>query len=193
MNINEILVWTSSLLALVLYYPLIAGILRDKIKQNCVTWLLWVALDLIALVSIINQKGNYMLLVSYCGCGWIVIGTLIYKKQFKWTSFETFVLSLVVICLVIWYMSGSHWATIASTLAVVISGFPQIRDSWNTPDRTTGHIYMGYVFANGLSFLGGKAWTIEDKFYPGMMTLLCLAIGCAAYRKLKSPNVAQVN
>ncbi|MBU6427211.1 hypothetical protein KGQ27_03165 [Patescibacteria group bacterium] len=192
MNSNQVLIWLSSLIALLLYYPLISGILKGEIKQSVATWILWVSLDTIALVSIIMQKGNYLLLVFYCTCGTIVTLSLVYKRLFSWTRFESFVLGLVVICLVVWGLSGSRWATIASTIAVCISGAPQIRDSWRTPDRTTGLIYMGYVLANSLSFFGGKTWTIEERFYPGMMALLCLTIATASFRKKdqKSPVIS---
>jgi hypothetical protein len=185
LSINEILIGTSVLLALFLYYPLIAGILRvqNPIEQNVATWILWVALDAIALISVIQQNGNYLLLAVYCIAGTAVVYCLLYKKLFKWTKFESFVLVLVVICLIIWGLSGSRGATIASTIAVWISGCPQIRDSWRKPDRTTGLIYVGFTVANGLSFLGGEAWTIEETFYPGMMTTLCAAIAVAALRR----------
>lgn len=184
MLINEILIGVSVCLALTLYYPLIAGILRvqNPIEQNVATWILWVALDTIALISVIQQNGNYLLLAVYCIAGTAVVYSLFYKKLFKWTRFESFVLFLVVICLVIWAISGSRGATIASTIAVWISGCPQIRDSWRKPDRTTGLIYLGFTVANGLSFFGGKSWTIEETFYPGMMTTLCAAIAVAAFR-----------
>lgn len=185
MNHKEILIWSSSLLALTLYYPLISGILRGEIKQNVATWMLWVSLDAIALTSLILQNGNYMLLVCYNTCGLLVTSSLVYKKLFKWTRFETFVLALVIICLIIWSLSGPMWATIASTVAIFISGCPQIRESWQEPDRKTSLIYWGYTLANALSFFGGKAWTIEDTFYPGMMTLLCLVIALAAARTKK--------
>lgn len=189
---NSLIIWLSSLIALLLYYPLISGILKGEIKQSVATWILWVFLDTIALVSIILQKGNYLLLVFYCICGTIVTLSLVYKRLFSWTRFESFVLGLVIICLVVWSLSGSRWATIASTIAVCISGAPQIRDSWRTPDRTTGLIYVGYILANGLSFFGGKTWTIEERFYPGMMALLCLTIATASFRTKdpKSPVIS---
>ena len=183
MNANEILIWASGLLALLLFYPLISGILRGKIKQSVATWILWISLDAIALVSIILQKGNYLLLVFYCTCGTVVVLSLIYKRLFTWTQFETFILALVIVCLIIWGLSGPRWATIASTVAVCISGCPQVRDSWREPDRTTGLIYIGYTVTNSLSFFGGKAWTIEDRFYPGMMALLCITIATTAFRR----------
>src|SRR3989344_5125098 len=155
--------WTGSLIALGLYLPLISGILRDKIEQSFATWLLWVSLDLIALISIILQKGN-----------------------FKWTWFETFVSFMVLICLIFWWLSGSRIATISSTIAVVISGLPQFKESWQKPDRVTGFIYLGYVVVNVFFFFGGKNWTIEDRFYPGSMIPLCMAIAFAALLRGRS-------
>ncbi len=187
------MIWSGSILAIVLYYPLIAGILRNQIEQSCATWMLWVTLDVIAVTSIILQHGNYLLLVVYSICGAVVITALIYKKLFKWTSFETLVLGLVIICLVVWYFSGPRGATIAATIAGAISGIPQIRDSWKKSDTMTGHIYLGYAVANGLSCFGGKAWTVEDRLYPAMAAVLCLIITSIAYRKQKVCTVASVN
>ncbi|HEY4511415.1 MAG TPA: hypothetical protein VJH55_01095 [Candidatus Paceibacterota bacterium] len=180
---NTFLLWIGSGIAILLYFPLIRGILCGKIEQNFATWILWVALDGIALGSILLQGGNYLLLVFYCIGGSLVCASLLYTKQFKWTGFETFVLLLVFICLAVWAVSGPRWGTVASTLAVIISGAPQIKDSWRQPDRQTGYIYLGYILANAFSFWGGKAWTIEDRFYPGMCAILCAAIACASLRK----------
>lgn len=84
----------GALMAFVLYYPLVKGILRDEIEQNFVTWILWFLLDSIALGSLIFQGGNYLLLIGYCVGGFIVSCSLIYKKQIKWTAKEVFVLSI---------------------------------------------------------------------------------------------------
>ena len=178
----EIFVWLSSIIAFFLYYPLFLGIMRDKIKQSFATWALWVSLDTIALFSIMQQKGNFILVGLYTICGTIITLTLIYKKQVFWSTFETVVLTLVIGCLIVWSMSGPRWATISSTIALCISGAPQIRDSYRSPDRMTGVIYYGYALANSLSFIGGKSWTVEERFYPGLSGLLCLVIAVLASR-----------
>lgn len=186
MSIKEILVDVSSIFAVLLYCPIIYLILHGKIEQSLATWSLWVLLDAIALVTIILQKGNYLLLVCYVIGGSLVTLCLIYKRLCKWTWFETLVLMLVVICLVIWKLSGPKWATIASTIAVCISACPQIRDSWKGPDKMTGLIYLGYAIVNSLSFFGGKTWTIAERFYPGMMVPFCFAVAFAALRKVSA-------
>jgi len=192
-TLNGILVWAGSLLAFGLYWPLVKGILRGEItNQSFATWILWVALDAIALVGLILRNGNYLLLVFYILGGSIVFLSLLYKKLFKWTGFETFVLILVVICLAIWYGSGSRWAIISSTIAVFVAGCPQIKDCWETPDKKTTLIYFGYTLANFLNFLGGKAWSIEERFYPGICTILCLLIALSSLRRKTVPSTRAI-
>lgn len=183
MNTNEILIWTGSIIALLLHTPLIHGILRGEITQNVATWILCVLLDTIALISIIQQKGNYLILVIYCVCGILVIASLIYKQQLKFARFDMSISSFVIVCLVVWSIYGSKCATIVSTIAVCFSGCPQIHNSWMRADRVMGYIYIGYALANSLSFFGGKAWTIEERLYPGMIALMCLVIAKVSFTK----------
>ena len=184
MDPNKTCIWAGNILACALYLPLLVGIFRGKIEQSFATWILWVSLDAIAMVSMFLQDGNYSLLVCYVIGGSVVTAALVYTKQFKWTGFESFILFLVIVCLVAWYTSGSKWATVASTLAVVISGAPQVRESWHKPDKTAGFIYLGYMVANFLSFCGGKSWSVEERFYAGCMVFLCATISTTSFRSV---------
>jgi hypothetical protein len=187
MEIHSVLTWTGCILTLCLYFPLLKGILTDKVEQSFATWSLWVALDIIALASIIVQKGNFGFLVLYIAGGSTMVIALVMKRQFKWTKFESFALFLVFICLGIWYVSGPKMATIASTLAVVIAGIPQFKDSWIKPDKMTGLTYAGYVLANGLFFFAGKDWSIKERFYAGCCMVLAAAIASVAL--LRKPKL----
>lgn len=86
--------YTGLLLAIVLYGRVIKYVLQDKIQQSLATWGLWGLLDGITFLSIWLQDGNWGILGFYVlGC-LTVFCTLIYKKQFHWTSFETFIIFL---------------------------------------------------------------------------------------------------
>jgi hypothetical protein len=183
-KLKTTLYFLSVSLAIALYIPLLIGIWKDGLKQSFATWLLWVALDTIALLSILAQDGeNYKVLVSYVRGGVLVTISLMCKKQTTWTRRDTAVVLLVIDCLVVWYQSGPKWATVASTIAVCISGIPQIVESNSERDRKTGIIYSGYVVVNTLYFLSGEKWSIEDKFYPAMMIPLCATIAWVSFRK----------
>lgn len=181
-GMQQAFAWTSSVLSIASYVPLLYFIWANTLKQSFATWFLWVALDVIALASmIVQQSGNTFTLKCYVVGGTMVWISLLIKKQFKWTKLETATLLLVIDCLVFWHQGGAVWATVASTLAVCISGIPQFAQSWREPDRITERLYCGYVLINVFYFLAGE-WTMKDRFYPGMMVPLCLSIAWAASR-----------
>ena len=181
---KQILVNVSVLVAVLTYILLIKGLLKEKMEQSFATWLLWMLLDGIATLSIIFQHGNWALVTLYTMGGLTVSCILLYKKQFSWTWFETMVASLVAICLVVWYFSGSWMATIASTTAMAISSVPQFLESWRNPAKAGKPIvWGGYTLANILAFFGGKDWSIEERFYPGVCIVLCTVLTILALRR----------
>lgn len=188
---NEYYKWFAFGLTMIIYSFTLSGIWKDKIAQSFASWLLWVALDTIALGSLIVQHGNWFILACYCTGGSAVVISLICKHQYGWTIEETKVLILVFVCMVIWAMSGPVWATISSTVAVIIAGKPQLEDAWKKPDPQLGVIFMGWTTVNILYVLTGSEWSIKERFYPGMMVPLCLAIAAGSLQK--KGNVAKTN
>jgi hypothetical protein len=185
------LILASTGLALALYVPLCIQILSGKAKQNLTTWLLWATLDAIVACTLIAQHGNYFLPVAYTVGSGITVLCIAKSKNAKWTWFESFVTFLVVVCLIVWAVSGARTATIASTCAMLIAGIPQLVDCYRKPWDTPIPIYLGYVVANGLSVMGGKNWAIEERFYPASAAIYCLVVATLALRKrwIKPANV----
>ncbi len=180
----------SVVLALLLYVPLCVQLLQGKAKQNLATWIMWGSLDLIVTITIIVQHGNYFLPAAYVlGCG-ITLLCMIKFGDLVWTSFESFVAFLVLVCLIVWGFSGSKIATVASTLAMAIAGIPQLIDCYRRPHGMPFLIYIGYTVANLFSVLGGKNWSIEERFYPIMAGIYCLLFSALASRKfwVKQPT-----
>lgn len=181
MNIYQIV---SVVGAWLLYLPLSYSILRGRVKQNLATFILWGSLDLVAGLSILVQHGNYQLPLAYVvGCAIVIVSVLISRSYGAWTWYETMVSILVLICVIAWKMSGPWYGTIFSTAGVFISGLPQLRDSWREPEKSPLLIYIGFTFVNVMSVLGGKAWTIEERFYPGVCVVLCGMVTIASMRK----------
>jgi hypothetical protein len=174
----------SLAVALVSYGILIDGLLNSGVKQSFATWMLWTALDVIAMASTFFKDGNAALLIIYCSAGAFISTLLLVKKQFYWSAFEWIVTGLVLLCLVVWGMSGHTMATIVSTLALGIASVPQFRDAWRAPESSPPKIWVGFTLANLLSFIGGAGWTIEDRFYYGFCTILCLALVVLGKRKV---------
>lgn len=177
-------VFLSSVLALVLYVPLCIQLLSGKVKQNLATWLLWSILDGVAAGTLIVQGGNFWLATTYTLGSAVATLCILKSKMVKWTWFENFVSLLVIICIIVWISSGSKVATIASTLAMFIAGIPQLIETMRKPHETPILIYFGYFIANSLSILGGKDWTIQERFYSSSAAIYCFILVLFAMRKL---------
>lgn len=174
----------STILAISIYYFLWKQIARGDAHQNIYTWILWAILDFVAAVSIFLQHGNFVLPAVYVG-GTIITVVLIKRAgdHPEWTIHETIVIVLVATCMIVWKTSGNNAATVASTLAVIISGYSQMKDNWLEPKKAPFAVYAAYVVVNALATLGGKDWSIEERFYPAGVTVLCIIYTAIAARK----------
>lgn len=158
------------------YILLIAALLRAKTEQSFAAFFLWALLDCIATVTTILEHGNYWLALSNVIGTTVITLLLIYKGQVSWSWIESLTALLVVVCLVIWYISGEQAGIIASSLAVVIASIPQMVDTYKKPEATPTHIYLVFLTANIVSFIAGSGWAIEERFYQGCGIFLCAMI-----------------
>src|SRR3989344_9350376 len=115
----NVLILAGSAVAILTYFPLWKGIRIGKVEQNLLTWALWGIRDLVVAATIIVQKGSFLLPIAYAiGSSITVVFIAKAKGKASWTWFESLVLSLVLASMVIWYLSGSRVATVASTTAM---------------------------------------------------------------------------
>ncbi|MEY2465787.1 MAG: hypothetical protein QOD03_308 [Verrucomicrobiota bacterium] len=186
MDFHQTLKIAGGLLALLLFIPLIAEILkRGPAGQSCATWLLWGTLDIIVAVSIIQQHGNFLLPLGFAIGDAALVLLLLIKGRFEWDKFETVILILVIGCLLAWKFGGDRTATIAATIGICVAGIPGWKALRKNPQRKIGNIWAGYVVANLLSFFGGTAMTVEERFAPGVFALCSLAMFMASRGKIK--------
>ena len=148
--------------------------------------MLWGALDTILTISLIHQHGNFLLALGFAIGDVVLVALLLARGHFQWGRFETVILVLLFGCLAAWKIGGPKTATIASTLGVCIALIPGAVALWKNPKRSVGNIWAGYFVANLLSFFGGTAMTIEERFAPGMFTLCAVAMFTASRQKHSS-------
>ena len=173
----------GSMIGIGLQILLSIQILEGKIKQNFCTWVLWAILEVITAVNLIIQHGNFLLPALYSvGC-MIVALAIIKSKNFLWTWWETFVACMALVCMGIWIISGSRDATIASTTAVIVAGFPLIKDCYKNPSENPFLLFSGFLIANALSTIGGANWSVEERLYPAACTVFTLLVVLLVARK----------
>ncbi len=175
--------WMSVSLAVILYLYLARQIRKGSAEQNLATFISWGLLDTVAGVSLYVQHGNWYLLLAYvAGCA-LIVGCIISSAKFTWGWVEIVCFAMVVVSIVIWKLSSPAYATIISTAGVAIACYPQIKDAILKPKTAPADVYVGFVIVNALSTAGGKAWTIDERLYPGVCTVLCILIVGFASRK----------
>jgi hypothetical protein len=180
---NHLLQQIAGIIGICCYVPLIVGVIRDKIEQSFVAFMLWAMLDIIATITSIISDGNYWLPLSNAIGASTVAILLAIKKQVSWSWVETMTAILVIVCLTLWYVLGEKAGIISSGLAVVVASIPQFVETYKKPSTTPTAVYSVFLFANILSLIAGKSWTIEERFYPGCAVFLCLVIVLFSLRK----------
>ena len=184
MDVHQILKIAGGALALLLFIPMIARIIKYGAEgQSGASWLLWGALDAILTVSLYVRAGNYPLPLGFTIGDIALVVLLVAKAKFKWSRFDSGILGLVIGCVIAWKWAGPRTAAIASTLGVVVAGIPGLLAMWKEPQRKVGTVWAGYIVANGLSFFGGTAMTVEERFAPAMFAAYSLVMFAISRRK----------
>lgn len=181
MDYHAILQIAGGALALVLFIPLIRVIIQDGAQgQSCATWFLWGLLDTILTVSVIEQHGNFFLPLGFAIGDISLVILLLIKGKFRWGLFETTILLMVIGCIIGWKLAGPKIATISATMGICFAGIPGLLEMLKHPQRKIGNIWACYVLANLLSFFGGSAMTIEERFAPSVFALCSLVMFAAS-------------
>ena len=186
MDFHEGLKTAGGILVLVLFLPMLAVAMKDGgAGQSFAMWSLWFALDIILTITLFEQRGNYLVPLGFAVGDAFMAGLLLVKGRFVWGRFESFILALVLGCLAGWKLGGPSAATVAATVGICVAGMPGLVELWKNPQRNAGYVWAAYVLANGLSFWGGKAMTLEERFAPGMFAGFSLLMFLASQRRIR--------
>ena len=184
MDFHEVLKTVGGVLVLVLFLPMLAAAMEDDgAGQSFAMWFLWCALDTILTVSLFQQHGNFYVSLGFAIGDAFMAVLLLVKGRLLWGRVEFVILALVLGCLAGWKLGGNNVATVAATLGICFAGIPGLVELWKNPQRDVGRIWAAYVAANGISFWGGRAMTIEERFAPGAFAVFSLLMFLASRRR----------
>jgi hypothetical protein len=184
MEIHGILKLVGGVATLLMFIPMALEIIRSNgASQSFSTWLLWAMLDSTLAASTIIQHGNFLLPLGFALGSWVLATLLVIKGRFAWVGLDSAVLALVLVCLAGWIFGGARMAIIFATLAIALATFPGFIELWRHPQRGVGNVWAGFALTNTLSFAGGNAMTIEERFSPGIFAVLALMMVMASRKK----------
>lgn len=184
MNALEIL---SGVITIPVYLLLFHHLKKGNTKENLLSWILWVILDVIVLESVISKHGNFILQLSYVIGGTCIVITIFKSSERTWDLFKLGVVLLVGVCIYLREKSGPSAATVMGTIAVLIAGVPEIIDAYKKPEDTSFLVWLGFMLACVISIFAGKDWSIEERCYPTCCSVLCFVIAALSSRKFFRP------
>lgn len=183
MTYHDLLSTAGGIFAVLMFVPMFVRILRESgAGQSFASWLLWGVLDLILIISLIEQDGNFWFVIGFAVGDLAIAGLLAWQRRFNWGGFETMILSLVILCIIGWKTAGPRAATLFSIAGVCIAGVPGFISLKRNPDRKTARVWLGFSFANVLSLFGGDALTLEQSLAPAVFTAASLLMFWAGWK-----------
>jgi hypothetical protein len=137
------------------------------------TFGLWAALAWITSFSMLKQGANPAVPMVYGLGSTATTIVLLIKGRYGWTGFDTTIAISFAACVCLLLTSGPRWALVLSVFSSVLTATPFIVMTWTNPQGSPIVANTGFLLANILSFVSAKAWTLEDKLYPGANIIVC--------------------
>jgi hypothetical protein len=173
----------SIFLATTLAYVFIAiGIIKDNGKgQSAFSWFLWLILDVILFLSILDGDGKSIFMLAPSMLGSLVISILLFlcrkKKKIILKDWEWINIFLISITAIVWQLSKDpNTAITFGVAAQVLAGVELSIESWTNP--TPGWTTLGYLMFIASCILSltieGNAFThftIQNHLFPSMLGL----------------------
>ena len=177
-----IMEWIILIVTITAYIILMAVIMKKKgagVKnQSFFTNLLWAILDILVYITAVEEESSSLMLVFGCILGSFSISLLLikYDKKKEWTKDES--ITLIIVCLVIffWIYSGSNLlGLILAVIAEIIAGWPQMKKSWKKPgSRMILTSYSLFIIVYILSIINSPDWQLKNVIFPIAFFIYCI-------------------
>lgn len=160
------------------YYMLSQIIKRNEDDGDSFsTFLLWAVLDGLCSVTDFIRDGNTWILSTVFAFGSGVIAIQLFRQgKIKWDTDDTVVTALVVVSMLIWAILGPDKGSIVATVAVLIAGLTQVKESKKvicTKKNIQYFITWTFFLIGSIFFFFGKITTdcndfIKERLYPAI-------------------------
>jgi len=148
-----------------------------NLVQNSVSWILWLLLDVISLLTALHA-GNKKpwLQIAFSIGAFTVVSVLLVKGDWTWGWVETIAVIGVSVSLLAWWKIGPTAGVVASTIATDIAGLPAMHDAILLPSDPSSAWMWGIIAISAICVLiSTEKWTIKDRLYP-LSTLIYNAL-----------------
>ena len=165
-TVNNLFRLLSGFIGVITFIPLIWSLFNGGSGASFAAFAFWTVIVGITTIVTIKEKGNYMFPLALTIGNLLTTLALLITKQFFWGIVEWMTLILVLVCLYVWIKSSRSFTIIVSTIAISLSGIPQLFLASNQPDNVSIPIWGGFLIASILGLLAGKDWSVKERLYP---------------------------
>jgi hypothetical protein len=174
---KKILFVLSVVLAAVTYsYLIVTASLDTGGGLPFATYALWAMLAWITYFAMKKSGVNPNVVLVYALGSTCTTIVLLFKGRFGWSSMESGVTLLVLLCIFVWFSKGARWAIVFSVAAGFIASIPLILMTWKYPMDSRVAVNASFLLVNALAFISAKTWTLEDRLYSAVNIILCLIL-----------------
>ena len=165
MSLKEILALISGILFLIAFIPYIKAILKNEIKPEKVTWIIWLTLDVVTAFGM-HLEGilNFQISAAVTGAGIVAILAL-FKSKSLWTTLDKVCLFIASIAILLLIFSDAKYALSISLFATVVGAIPTFISAWNTPENEDKTAWIIF-WISCLFSVAGADFNLLAQFQP---------------------------
>lgn len=164
---REVYVTLGVVLGIIPQFMVMRGIYTRTMKLSFSAYFIWFVLNLIIASASFLAHGNYSLSLSFVLLNLLIaLMVLATEKKVSFSVWERFVAVLCLVCMIVWYATTGAYAVVAASLAVFIAGVPQFAVVYKHPKLTSAMVWFLATLAGLFAVLGGKEWSVVERFYP---------------------------
>jgi hypothetical protein len=185
LSIFDILAFVFSVAA---YFPYTKAVLSSKAQPTISSWISWLIMDSAILAGMLAQHTIAWQMVAYIiGVGFVIGASLWKRATIGLTRLDSFCLSVVLIAVLLWALSGDpDIAIMLSLVALIVGTIPMIVNVWRNPSREPLLPWILFLAGGVCGVFAIPLWNIAAALTPFVFLILQITIVLLVSRKFQS-------
>lgn len=164
---KDIISALAGLLFVAGFVPYVRAILRGEAKPSKASWIIWAALDIMALVGMMSEGTvNGHIVGAVCGASTVALLALRYGKP-GWETVDIVCLIGGIVGIALWVaFDNPTIGLVASMSGMLIGSIPSYTGAWNDPGRENKIAWTLFWVSCVLAIIAIPRWTFADAAQP---------------------------
>lgn len=170
------------------FIPYFIAIFRNQTKPQKTSWLVWAALDTLALTGMIKEDVVNGQIVGAVCCAWFVFLLAVKKGKPGWTNLDRACLLFGFAGAVLWIIYGNATSGIvAASVGLIIAAIPTFKSAWYTPEHENKLAWAIFWISCVFTLLSVESWNINSGSQPiSFFIIESVVVGILFFKKRKA-------